>query len=214
LIAHRAGNEARLIGPALAVTDTIEVDVHRFRGKLEVRHAKAVWPFRVYWERWERVRTTEWHEFGEIAEHTPEGAHLWVDLKGFSRRLTRRVLDELGDRRPVTVSCRAWWLLPPARRADSVRTFRSVGTQCQLWLVQRLRFAAADDGVVMHHRLATTETLVALRRLTPHVVVWGVDDLDRARNLVEMGVTGIIADDLQLLEELKHLLDRGTPRAD
>ena len=53
LVAHRAGNDPAAMADALAVADTLELDVHLLRGRLDVRHSKVIWPFRIYWERGE-----------------------------------------------------------------------------------------------------------------------------------------------------------------
>lgn len=206
LIAHRAGNESRLIAPALAVADTIELDVHLFRGRLEVRHAKVLWPFAVLWEQWEFVPGAPHPNLSVILDAAPDDAHLWFDLKGFTSRLPRRLLREVGDRRPITVSCRSWWTLRSIRRIAGIRTFRSVGSRWQLWLVQHVRFSNDEDGIVMHERFATAETLARLHRLTPDIVVWAVHDLDRAAELHDLGVSGVIADDLDVLDQVRRRL--------
>lgn len=201
MIAHRAGNERHLIGPALAATDGVELDVHQFRGRLEVRHSKVLWPFRVYWERGRGILPDEHpHELGSLLEAVPDGTHLWVDLKGFTGRLTRHVLREIGARRPLTMSCRSWWVLRPARRSPAVRTFRSVGNRWQLWLALRLRH---PDGVVMHERFATPDRLVRLRDRCSGIAVWAVRDLPRAVELRDLGVSAVIIDDLGLIAAVR-----------
>lgn len=210
LITHRAGNEPHLIAPAYAVADTIELDLHLFRGSLEVRHAKALWPFAVYWERWELVPETDWPSLSEILDAAPDDAHLWFDLKGMTGRLAKRLLAETGQRRPMTASCRSWWALRRLRRTDGIRTFFSVGNLLQLWLVQRVRFPDESSGIVMHERFASAETLERLRRRTANIVVWAVEDIDRAIQLHELGVSGIIADDLDLLAEVRRRSDPGS----
>lgn len=202
LIAHRAGNRIDTVGAGLDVADAIELDVHLFRGRLEVRHGKVLWPFRIYWERWELLRGEAPHDLADVVAAIPEGAHLWLDLKGFTPRLTRRVLRQVEVHRPLTVSTRSWWILRPARQVDGVRTFRSVGSRWQLWAVRRGRFGS-HDGIVMHERFASRDVVERLLRLTPHVVVWAVDDLDRASALARIGVTGIIADDLDLIARIR-----------
>ncbi len=71
LIAHRAGNEAHLIAPAMVVADTIELDVHLFRRRLEVRHAKVLWPFAVFWEKWELLPDTPTATAGRHPRRSP-----------------------------------------------------------------------------------------------------------------------------------------------
>lgn len=206
LIAHRAGNDPDLIAPALAVADTVELDVHVFRGRLEVRHAKVLWPFAVFWERWELLPDAPHPELRTILDAADPDAHLWFDMKGFTGRLPKRLLAEVGERRPMTTSCRSWWALRRPRRIAGIRTFRSVGNRWQLWLVQRLRFDDQNDGIVMHERFATAATLARLHRLTPRVIVWAIEDIERAMEVHALGVSGVIADDLEVLAEVRRRL--------
>jgi hypothetical protein len=198
LVAHRAGNRAATIGPALAVADTIELDVHALRGHLEVRHSKVVWPFRIYWERGHGLLEDQHPEsLASILAAVPVDTGVWIDLKGFTGWLTRRVLRSVGDRRPLTMSCRSWWALRPARNGG-VRTYRSVGSRWQLWLALRLRH---PDGVVLHERFATPEHLARLR--CSHVAVWAVRDHQRAAELRALGMSAMILDDLDLIGALR-----------
>lgn len=203
LVAHRAGNRPSTIDAAVAVADAIELDIHRFRGRLEVRHAKVLWPLATRWERWELVPANEPRPtLEEIVSAIPAGTHLWLDLKGFTPVLTRRALAAVGDRFALTVSTRSWWILGPARRRPNVRVMRSVGNRLQLALVQRLapsRRRRRRDGVVMHARLADADSLAAVRRGSSPVFAWAVDDLDRVVELAELGVDGVIIDDLGLI---------------
>jgi glycerophosphoryl diester phosphodiesterase len=205
LIAHRAGNRCRTIAPALAAADGAELDVHRFRDRLEVRHSKVLWPFAVYWDRGQGLSSdADPPELHSILAAAPTGGHLWIDLKGFTPRLTARVLRELGDRRPVTMSCRSWWALGPARRATEVRTFRSIGNRWQLWLALRCRH---PDGVGLHERLARPEHLERLRGRCSGIAVWAVRDRERAIALREQGVAVLIIDDLALIRSIRDVDD-------
>jgi hypothetical protein len=55
LIAHRVGNSLEEVAAAAGRADLVEIDVHLFRGRLEVRHAKVLWPTAILWEQWELV---------------------------------------------------------------------------------------------------------------------------------------------------------------
>ena len=200
VIAHRAGNDPDLIVPALDVADAVELDVHLLRGRLEVRHSKAIWPFRRYWERGIGLLSDE-HPVGldAILAAAPADARLWIDLKGFSGRFTRRVLREVGDRPAITMSSRSWWVLRPARRAG-VRTYRSVGNRAQRWLALRLRH---PGGVVMHERLATPGTIDRLRARCSGIAVWAIEEPRRAAELRELGIVAVIVDDLDLASALR-----------
>jgi len=207
-VAHRAGNDPHLIAPALAVADAVELDVHLFRGRLEVRHSKVLWPFRIYWEQDEGILPRERPpRLASILAATPDDAHLWVDVKGFTPRLTRRVLRAVGDR-PVTFSGRSWWVLRAAQRRG-VRTFRSVGSRTQLWLALRLTH---PDGIGLPERFATPGRLTELGRRCSSIAVWAVREPARAAELRDLGVRTLIIDDLDLVRATETLGEDPSPR--
>lgn len=209
LIAHRAGNLAALVGPAAALADAIEIDVHLFRNDLEVRHAKiAVWPFARLWEKWELLPAdTPRPGLGDIVGAIPDDAAVWLDLKGFTSRLPRAVHRVVGDRPGTTYSTRHWWILGWVRRRTSARTMKSVGNRFQRWLVVRTRFPGPRHGVVIHERLLDGTWLERLHEVAPIVVAWGADDRARADALIAAGIDGLILDDLELIRALRSALD-------
>ncbi len=208
LIAHRAGNGVDLVGPAAATGATIEIDLHLFRGRIEVRHAKVLWPFAKLWEKWYFLADqTRPPELSDILAAVPDRTALWLDLKGFTPRLARRVLKQVGTDRTVTASCRSWWALRVFRSAR-IRTMRSVGTRWQVWATRRIRRWSELDGIVMHERFATPKTMQALRRRTPVVYLWAVNDLPRAVELVQMGASGLTVDDLVLIAQIDSAVNR------
>jgi len=203
LIAHRAGNLAATLPAALAVADAIELDVHLFRGRIEVRHSKVLWPTAARWERWHlEPKSTERPDLEEILTLVPPGTHVWIDLKGFDRRLTRRVLSAVGDDVSLTVSARAWWTLAPARDRPGTRVMRSVGNRWQRWIVER--FGSGGDGVVLHERLLTPTAVGRLRSIAPHVVAWAVTNRTRLQELESMGIDGAIVDDVELIRSSRN----------
>lgn len=203
LIAHRAGNAVETVAPAALVADMIEADVHMFRGRLEVRHAKVIRPFRIHWDKWWIDPTPPTPpSLRRILEAEPADTPIWLDLKGATRRLTDAALREIPEGRSVTMSSRTWPVLAPARRGG-LRTMRSVGSRWQLWAVLRVRRWARTDGIVADQRLLTPRRLDQLRGRSSCLVVWGVHDLDRAVQLVEAGVDGLILDDLDLISEVR-----------
>ena len=212
LIAHRAGNLAELVGPAVAVADAIELDVHLYRNRLEVRHAKLLlWPFARLWEKWELLGSDSPRpSLDAILDHVPDGVHVWFDLKGFTTRLPRAVhrttRRDVGEPAEVTYSCRAWWVLGWVRRHTAARTMKSVGTRWQRWLVTRTGFdgAPGTHGIVIHERLLDEGWLDRIHAVTLTVVAWGVNDRARAEELIDAGITGLILDDLALIGALRH----------
>jgi hypothetical protein len=205
LVAHRAGNAIDAVGPSAGVAHTVELDVHRFRGRLEVRHAKVVWPFRIYWERSGLVTDLDPPSLADIVDALPVGVRPWLDLKGVSPRLATQALAAVGERRPVTLSCRSWWVLRAVARRPDVATFRSVGNRWQRWIALHVRH---PDGVVMHERLADAATLERLRMRCSRVAAWAVESVERAIELDRLGVDALIVDDLGVLLDLRDRFER------
>jgi glycerophosphoryl diester phosphodiesterase len=208
LIAHRAGNQRTTLEQALAVAHAAELDVHRFRGRIEVRHAKVLWPTSVRWDRWAFVDAAAPRPtLDDILERLPRDTHLWIDLKGFDRGLTREVLAATAGFDRLTVSSRSWWILAPAHGRETVRPMRSVGNRFQRFLADASarRSPRRPTGIVLHERLARPATVARLRDRGP-VVAWGAVTLERALELRELGVTGVIIDDLELIRQIRgHL---------
>ena len=197
-IAHRAANDPATLVAALEVAAGAELDVHLLRGRLEVRHSKALWPLRIFWERGRGIIDDEPPVgLATILAAAPAGAHLWFDLKGFTPRLTRRVVRAVDDRVESTMSSRSWWILGRARRRGTVRTFRSAGSRLQLWFALRMNH---PDGVGIPERFATPSVLAELARRCSSIAVWGVRDTPRAAELREAGVDVLIVDDLGLID--------------
>jgi glycerophosphoryl diester phosphodiesterase len=208
LIAHRAGNLASTLREALAVADGVELDVHGYLGRLEVRHAKVLWPLPVRWDKWELIpSSTPRPTLEQVLEVAEPESHLWFDLKGFTPQLTRRVLAAADGFANLTLSSRSWWILAPARGRPGVRLMRSVGNRPQRWLAESSlggrRMPSSSEGVVLHERLATPTTVERLIRSASVVVVWGVTSVNRLYELESLGVSGAILDDLELIRDAR-----------
>jgi glycerophosphoryl diester phosphodiesterase len=212
LVAHRAGNHPADIEPAAAVADTIEVDVHLFRRRLEVRHAKVLLPTAIQWERWWiDLHPTPPPTLDEILDEVPPGTAVWLDLKGLTSRLARRILADIPLGPEVTMSSRSWWTLRRPR-ADGFRTMRSVGSRWQRLAVCGIRRWSPTDGIVVDERLLDAEWIARLRRRSTMIVAWGVDDMERATALIGAGVVGLILDDLDLIRGLAECRADGPDR--
>jgi glycerophosphoryl diester phosphodiesterase len=197
-IAHRAGNVVGGITDAAGRADLVELDVHWWRGRIEVRHAKRLLFTRRLWERWYLLpRDTSRLTLEDVLDGVHPDVHLFVDLKGVTPRLSRAIREALADRRSYTVATKSWWLLRPFRDVPGVRTLRSAGNRLGLAVLRRVRLPAATDGVAVHERLLTAR-LVAELAARGEVFTWGVTDRRRAELLASWGVTGLIVDDLDL----------------
>ncbi|MEO8694732.1 MAG: glycerophosphodiester phosphodiesterase [Acidimicrobiales bacterium] len=205
--AHRHGNDLLLLRAAEAVgVDLVEVDIHLYRNELDARHEKTVGPLPIVWD---RRRRPAWNpprqRLDEVLARAQPGTTFYVDLKGWSRRLSRRVITAFEPRHRYVVSSRAWWLLHPFRRLDDVYVLRSIGAAWQLRLFRLGRRGAATGGVSIRSDLLSETVVTELKSRADVVFAWNVTTTAHARQLEQWGVDGVIVDSLDLAREL---LDR------
>ena len=202
--AHRHGNDLELLKAAEnAGVDFVEVDLHLFRDELDARHEKTIGPLPIVWDRrqwpsWNPPR----QRFGEVLANAQPETMFYVDLKGWDRRLSRKVIAALEARPGYVVSARAWWLLHPFRALDDVRVVHSIGAAWQLrWFRLRRRHSALD-GVSIRSDLLTAEVVAELKSRAQVVFAWRVSSFEHACQLERWGVDGVIVDSLDLAREL------------
>lgn len=186
---------------AESISDAIEVDIHLGVGlRVEARHAKLLWPTRRLWDRWYLLpRDGEVPLFAEVLEAADPQTVFWLDLKGFTSRLSRRAKAAVGDRQPLIVSTKPWWILKPFVGRPNTKLIRSAGNRFELLLLLRLPSRVPLDGVTINHRLLTDETIERLARFG-EIYTWSVHDVDSIVRLHRLGVSGVILDDLSLIE--------------
>lgn len=92
VVAHRAGNDPDALRAALAAgADVVEADVYAFRGRIEVRHARTLWPwwsrrFEVDGLRARLIAATEPRPLlREIVDAAGPDVSLMLDIKGGGR---------------------------------------------------------------------------------------------------------------------------------
>jgi glycerophosphoryl diester phosphodiesterase len=177
--------------------ELVEADVRLWRGRLEVRHLKTLGPVPILWDRWELAdpRAPRLSLQQLLAAAAPQ-TQLMLDLKGRNPDLARAVLDVLQPGRPITVCSRTWRLLEPFAGQQHVRTIHSIGSVRQLRALLRRPQDDVVDGISIHERLLGAETIAALRRRTEILMTWPVNTLERAQELVALGVDGLITDNL------------------
>jgi glycerophosphoryl diester phosphodiesterase len=198
VIAHRAANDLSALRRAAAHADIVEADVHLYRGRLEVRHAKTLGPLPVLWERWYLLdRDTPRLLLGTVLAAATSDVGLMLDLKGPDPRLPRAILRAAADwlaARPLVVSSRVWRTIERTRGTPGVNTLHSVGSPRQLRALLRRYGPGALEGVSVKRPLLTPGVASALRERAPQVWTWPVDDPADARALASWGVTGFISD--------------------
>lgn len=203
IIAHRYGNRADTLESVEGIADLIELDVHRRRGRVEVRHAKRLWLTRRHWERWYLVPAgTRYPELGAIIAGADPGTRFWIDCKGPDPRLADAIERVIAPGRAITVSSKAWWVLHRFADRAHTRIIRSAGNRLELFVLRYVPSRVRLDGVVVHERLLDRRTLAALLARFGQVFTWAVVDRGRAEELQTHGVSGVILDDLDLIREL------------
>jgi len=198
LIAHAGGNSPEALARASAAADVVEADVHLFRGRLEVRHARTIGPVPILWERWHLLpRDTPRVALEDVLAAAGPDVDLMLDLKGHDPRLPGAVLAAAAERigaGGLIVSARAWRSADRLLGTPGVRTLHSVGNARQLRALVRRYRPGALEGVSVHRRLLTPATASALRERAPWLWTWPVQDPADARTLAGWGVTGLISD--------------------
>jgi glycerophosphoryl diester phosphodiesterase len=208
LVAHRAGNDLDALDRAVAAgAQWIEFDVHRLRGRHQVRHEKALlWSTRWFYEGRRVVRAFDCPDPAAVDAAVPPSLGLLVDVKGFHPRLAA-VLGAIAADRPTIVSTRHWYVLRSARSRRVIRCW-SVGNRLQRLLARALVSPRRVDAVAVHSRLVTPDLGRTLRGRVPTLLSWGLRDAEHAAFLVACGVNGLIVDDLDLLATLAALAGR------
>ena len=183
-VAHRAGNDLTALHAAVALgADVLEADVHRYRGRLEMRAAHG-------------GRST-----------------LMLDLKGpgsVGRHVAEAIHDQAihvgGPDAPVLV-CSRWW--PGVDAFGGRRWARpvlSARNQVELLrLRRRIRGARAPYGVSVHRSLLTRDVVAALHEKVELVMTWPVNDVETLDEVLALGVTGVISDESEILRAVLAL---------
>ena len=95
LVAHRAGNcLLQLRATELLGADLVEADVRLYRGRLEVRHLRAVGPLPIQWDRWQLAPS--WRRrlrLAELIDATAPETGLVLDLKGSRTEVAEKTLE-------------------------------------------------------------------------------------------------------------------------
>jgi hypothetical protein len=203
LIAHRAGNRLADLRSAEELgVGLVEADIRLFRGRLEVRHLKTVGPLPILWDRWELA--APWRprlELGDLLEATAPETELLLDLKGVRLELAERVLDAISPHlasRRFTICARSWPLLAPFAELP-VRRVHSVGSRRQLRRLLRRIGEGRLEGISIHQNLLDRESVATLRAVADLIMTWPVNHPERARELLGLGVDGLITDDARRL---------------
>ena len=208
-VLHRGGNELdRLRQAARAGLDAAEVDLWPRAGEVLVRHAKPFAPASGLLGRlaaFSGLGAPTLDQVAELAERT--GIALFLDLKSDELRYCSGVLQILRrfDRASTAlVSSQNWHALENVETLDpTVPVLFSVDTPGQWDAIERLRTDRPVAGVSINQQRLNRWMIVDLRDRDIRVFAWTVDDAERAVDLLEWGVDGLISGSIELLAAIR-----------
>lgn len=210
-IAHRAGNNLHATEEALrAGVDAIECDFWHARGRLALRHERKFPGIPILVDKW-FVRW-QWGELSlrELLLAINRRAELFLDIKSSTPRAADAVLELYHDHAammPRTLVCsKQWKLLDRLGSAGTdLQTFYSVGRNGSIEsLLRRSEREHPPAGTSIRHSHLNEAVVRRLHDAGLRVFAWTVNNEDRARQLVDWGVDGIISDDLELLLKMER----------
>jgi len=231
-IAHGYGNSRRTLALALeGPVDYVEADVWYQGGRVAVRHERKLGPLPLLFDeidkghighgpgryglslgRWYlklQIRTLYLEDVLALARGR---RRILVDVKwspggrqsAFARALAQTVrLSGMGD--DVTFCGQNWPVLQRLRVIDpGLRVRYSIGAERQLPAFGHVPQDETLQGVCVHQSLLNAQLIDILKRRGLDIWTWIVDDLTLARQLVAMGIDGIISNRLDVLEALRE----------
>jgi len=215
-IAHRAGNAEGSVQAALELgADVVEADVHRYRGRLELRHSKAVRPLPLLYDAGRFTSTRDPRpQLSRLLDAVGTRSTVMLDLKG-PGHIGWHVAEALRDRAPgyPVLVCSRWWpgvdAFDDADRARTVLTART-GTELQR-LLRRVRRSRAPYGVSLHRSLLTAVIVAQLRSRVELVMTWPVNSSAALAVVLDQGVNGVISDEPAVLRSVLDLAAGGRP---
>jgi hypothetical protein len=204
-VGHRFGNSAAGLRDALgAGVDLVEADVHRYRGRLELRHSK--WLGR--WHLWDRGgvlvrrRDVELPLLRDLLAGADPG-RLMLDLKGVHPGLAPALATVLPADTPVWICTQHWWMLRHFAGHRNARLVLSAGSRRGLRRLRAtLRAGRPAAGVSVRRDLLTPAVVAELHGSVPAVLTWPVDTGAELADARRLGVSGVISKNLALLRTL------------
>jgi len=208
-IAHRAANSLTALREAVeAGVDVVEADIHAHRGRLEVRHLKTMGPLPYLWDQWELVPASAPRlELAQLLEASRPGTLFMLDLKGRAASIgaeVARAVHALAPGHDVIVCARHWPSVEAAAEAlDYVRPVLSARNGRELARLRAHLPARRPYGVSVHRSLLSAPLVEELHRSVEVVMTWPINTPGVLEQVLDLGVTGVISDELSVLDLLR-----------
>ena len=209
LIAHRAGNNLKLLSEAFAAgVDYAEADVWLYRKRLEVRHDKTAGPIPLLWERWSlRPGWERRLVLAEVVRAASGRGKLYLDLKGRGKALPATLTAELTRMGLSAVAFRS----PPWGYLDELKPeFPEAVLFYTVSSLERLeefrpRLAKREiSAVAIKSSIVRKDVIRELRDAgVEDITTWGVETREEAQAVFASGVNGVTSKNLEMLTELR-----------
>jgi glycerophosphoryl diester phosphodiesterase len=205
-IAHRAPASAARCAQLVALGASVfEVDIQLIDGVLVSSHflpLPAV-PRLRHDGRTLTYRRRVGREIGlaEAVAMIPTSARILLDLKTDTGAAADALVAAViaADLEPARfIACTRGWQTLETLRAHGLNTWRTVADAAALRAALRLE-PMPDVAVTVKHRLLNAAVVKALHATGANVMTWTVNDVARARRLVEHGVDGVTSDKAEVL---------------
>lgn len=220
-VAHGAGNDRVLLRRAVeAQVDFVEADVWPRGDGIVAHHERRIVPLPILFEKWYLKLDFRPVWLEEIADAAiRSGVRVYADVKLGGREFVKRVVDALRRGHAIegaVLSGHHWDDLVWARTQAPVDVFPSVSNVRDLARFWRFedRPGVHVDGIAIRHGLVTPEVVESCRMRGLRVLPWTVDHQARARDLVDLGVDGMISNHVALLRESGRWAARLTGESD
>jgi hypothetical protein len=205
---HRAGNRRELFALAADESvDAIEADVWVIGGRMFAHHERPLHGLNVLvHNRGLRIPRGPAIEFDDLLEATAGRCVLVLDVRSWwndsTPELAALVSDAPADAR-LALTFESWGAADRARAWLPVHSVAySVRSERQLRRYIEARTQGRQDAVPLaarHTLLHDRADVEALRRFTPRIAAWTVDDVDRALDLASWGVDEIVSNEVAVL---------------
>ena len=208
LIAHRAGNDLKLLSEAFAAgVDYAEADVWLFRKQLEVRHGKTVGPLPLLRDGWSLRFAWDRLVLSAVVRAASGRGKLYLDLKGNEKALPATLASELKlfGLKDMAFSSPLWWYLDELKpEFPEAALFYTVSSLDRLEEF-RPRLAKREiSAVAIKSSIVRTDVIGELRDAgVEDITTWGVETREEAEAMFASGVNGVTTKNLELVAELR-----------
>ena len=208
---HRGGNRRELFGLAADdAVDAIEADAWVIGGRIFAHHERPLHGTNVLvHNRGLRLPRGPAIELDDLLEATAGCCLLVLDVRSWWNDSTPELAALLSDAPPdarLALTFESWGAADRARAWLPVHAIAySVRSETQLRRYIEERTQGRQDAVPLaarHTLLHDRAEVEALRRFTPRIAAWTVDDVSRALDLASWGVDEIVSNELEVLRAI------------